>query len=332
MSMEKMRVELLSDWFTSAKSIPSHWDRFWFAPASTAWIARVRVAVAIVAAIQFLVDGFWVPSWLAGDGWFDLETGRYFIGEGISETGSAYRWSLLFPFPSPWFALMVVVLGGIASIATMLGIGSRISPLLAWACLITIHHRAPWLTTPAEMLLAAGLIYLVIDPGRLAWDWRPKRHDGRERVLANLAVRCIQVHGLVWLCFSIASMLQQQVWWNGSAVAMMSRQRGGFWGEGFGGVIEGTSWFGQGATVAILALQFVGLLMLPRASTAALGYLAMVILSGLLVVFDGDWMYALAILAITSAWLPLAGKAAARAGEADALAGKAAALAGKAAA
>jgi hypothetical protein len=45
----------------------------------------------------------------------------------------------------------------------------------------------------------------------------------------------------------------------------------------------------------------------------------MVILSGLLVVFDGDWMYALAILAMTSAWLPLAGKADALAGKADAL-------------
>ncbi|MFN7629074.1 MAG: hypothetical protein ACK5PZ_19785, partial [Pirellula sp.] len=238
------------------------------------------------------------------DGWFDLETGRYFIGDGLSETGSVYRWSLLFPFPSPWFAFFVVVVGGLASIATMLGIGGRLSPLLAWACLLTIHHRAPWLTTPAEMLLAAGLIYLVIDPGRLAWDWRPKRHDQQHRVSANLAVRCIQVHSLVWLCFSIASMLQQQVWWNGSAVAMMSRQRGGFWGGGYWGVIEGSSWFGQGATVAFLALQFVGLIALPKTSTAAIGYLAMVVLSGLIVVFDGDWMYALAILAMTSAWLP----------------------------
>lgn len=154
------------------------------------------------------------------------------------------------------------------------------------------------------MLLAAGLIYLVIDPGRLAWDWRPKRHDQHYRVSANLAVRCIQVHSLVWLCFSIASMLQQRVWWDGSAVAMMSRQRGGFWGGGYWGVIEGSSWFGQGATVAFLALQFAGLIALPKTSTAAIGYLAMVVLSGLIVVFDGDWMYALAILAMTSAWLP----------------------------
>lgn len=299
MSTKKLGVELLSDWFASAKNFPSQWDQFWFAPASTAWIARVRVAVAFVAVIQFLVDGFWVPSWLAGDGWFDLETGRYFIGEGISETGSAYRWSLLFPFPSSWFALLVVVVGGLASLATMLGVGARLSPLIAWACLLTIHHRAPWLTTPAEMLLAAGLIYLVIDPGRTAWDWRPTRHDQRIRVSANLSVRCIQVHGLVWLCFSIASMLQQQVWWNGTAVSMMSRQRGGYWG-----IIEGASWLGQGATVAILALQCIGLLTLPRTSSAALGYLAMVVLSGLIVVFNGDWMYALAILAMTSAWLP----------------------------
>jgi len=309
MSMGKMRVELLSDWFASAQNIPASWDRFWFEPVSTAWIARVRVAVALVAAIQFFVDSFWVPSWLAGDGWFDLETGRYFIGEGISETGSAYRWSLLFPFPSPTFALLVVAVGWIASIATLLGIGSRLSPLVAWGCLLTIHHRAPWLTTPAEMLIAAGLIYLVIDPGRLAWDWRPKRHDGQQRVSANLAVRCIQFHGLIWLCFSIGSMLQQQVWWNGSAVSILSRHGGGNWGGGYWGVIEGTSWFGQSATVAILASQFVGLVMLPRASTAALGFLAMVILSGLIVVFHGDWMYALAILAMTSAWLPRSGLA-----------------------
>ncbi|MBM3964839.1 MAG: hypothetical protein FJ308_07185 [Planctomycetes bacterium] len=299
MSMEKLRVELLNDWFASAKNFSSQWDQFWFASASTAWIARVRVAVAFVSVMQFLVDGFWVPSWLAGDGWFDLETGRYFIGEGISETGSAYRWSLLFPFSSSWFALLVVVVGGLASLATMLGVGAKLSPLIAWACLLTIHHRAPWLTTPAEMLLAAGLIYLVIDPGRIAWDWRPTRHDRQIRVSANLAVRCIQVHSLVWLCFSIASMLQQQVWWNGTAVTMMSRQRGGYWG-----IIEGTSWLGQGATVSILALQFLGLMTLPRASSVALGYLAMVVLAGLIVVFNGDWMYALAILALTSAWVP----------------------------
>jgi hypothetical protein len=290
---------MVRDLVLSARKFPLAWDHFWFSPLSTRVVARVRIAIGVAAAFHFFMFLFWVPQWLSGDGWFNLETGRYLIGEGIPGTGSQYRWSLLFRATHPGAALAVCVVGLLTSIATATGIGSRIAPLMAWVCLITIHHRAPWLSMPGELLLAAGLLYLVIDTGRTAWSILPKRDDVAQRVSANLAWRCIQIHFLLWMMFSITSMLQYGIWWNGTAVAVLSEQFNGWMG-----VIPTASRWGQAIAHAMIIFQVVALLTLGRASTVSVGLVATWMFAVCVAIFAGDWLYALTILAMSVSFVP----------------------------
>jgi len=240
---------MIRELLASILSLPAAWDRFWFTPRGTGSIARVRIAIGVLAAIQFLSFLTWVPQWLSGDGWYNLETGLYMIGDGIPDMGSQYRWSFLYRAVQPGAAMTVCILGLLASIATTCGMGSRWAPLLAWGCMLTIHQRAPWLSLPGEFLIAAGLLYCGIDTGRTAWSIKPGWEDGACRVSANVALRCIQVHFLMWLLFSITSMLQYAVWWNGTAVPLLTEQIANWFGP-----LDRTGGFGQFLTHAMVGL------------------------------------------------------------------------------
>jgi hypothetical protein len=290
---------MFQSFLNSLLLVPAAWDRFWFSAISTRAVSTWRVAVAIVALLHFLSFLTWVPQWLAGDGWFDLETGRYLIGEGLPDTGSQYRWSPLFALTQPAAGYAVCIVGLLASVSLVLGIGSRITPAMCWLCLLTIHHRAPWLSTPGEILLAAGLFYLILDPGRTAWSIKPGFDDGSQRVSAQVALRCGQIHLLMWLLFSLLSMLQHPVWWNGSAVALMSEQV-----DGWLGAIPRTSYFGQALTLIILGLQIATLFLLTRQSTLSLGLLCLACFAFIVAIFAGDGMYAMTLLAMGVAFLP----------------------------
>lgn len=290
---------MVRSFMRSMQRLPIAWDAFWFTPEAASTIGTTRVAIACIAILQFMTYLFWVPEWLSGNGWFDLETGRFFIGEGLPDTGSQYRWSLLFRWTSPWVATGVCIVGLLASIATALGWCSRLAPLLAWACFMTIHHRAPWLTMPAEMLLASGMIYLVIDPGRLEWSFVPRLHDPDCRVSVRIARRCIQVHLVLWLLFCTASMLQQSVWWNGSAISILAEQGHSVWNA-----IDRSGWFGQSVTLAMIAMPIVAVFCWTRTSTKPLGFLAILSFALGVALFAGDGCYALALLAMSTSLIP----------------------------
>lgn len=277
---------------------PKAFDRFWFRAAPTRRASVFRVAVCATAAIHFLSFLTWVPLWLCGDGWFDLETGRYLIGVGLADTGSQYRWSPLFVATQPAAGYVVCIFGLLASIAAVLGLGARLAPLVAWLCLLTIHHRAPWLSMPGEILLTAGLFYLLIDTGRTAWTLRPGFDDSTQRISANLAVRCGQTHLLMWLIFSAISMFQYNVWWNGSAISVLSQQVIGWLGE-----VPVESHFGQFCTTAIPSLLIAGAFFLPQRGTLFLGRLCLATFAISVVLLTGDWLYGLTLIAMSTVFI-----------------------------
>ncbi|MFN7733729.1 MAG: hypothetical protein ACK5OB_17665 [Pirellula sp.] len=277
------------------------WNRFWFEPRQGWHLGTTRIAIGCVALLQFASYWFWAPQWLSAQGWFDLETGRYFIGEGLPDMGSEYRWSWLYRWSSPAAVYAACGLGTLASAATLLGIGSRVAPALAWIAMMTLHHRAPWLATPSELLLAAGLFYLIVDTGRTQFSIRPARSDASSspRTSVTLATRCIQVHFVLWLTLCIASMLQHDVWWNGTAVALLSER-----GQNWIGAIPRSSWFGQCMTLAMLALPVLALVCWSRPASQAVGFAAIVAYAIAVAVFAGDLLYALALLALATSLLP----------------------------
>jgi hypothetical protein len=191
------------------------WMDFWFLPRDPHSLSTVRVGAGLVAILHFVALLMEGQDWLGPMGWLDVDSSRYLIGDDVDGTGSRYRWSLLYRYPEcvNW----VVGLGIFASAAAVAGIGSRIAPLTVWFCLCTFHHRAPLVTLVYEPLLVATMAYLTIDTGRTAWTLRPGFTSGKERVSVNIAVQLLFCHLLIWIAFSLSSMLANPVWWNGEA-------------------------------------------------------------------------------------------------------------------
>jgi hypothetical protein len=284
----------------SLKHLPETWNDFWFAPVALAAINRVRQLFAIAIALQFLSYLFWVPEWLSGDGWLGSQAGLYLIGQGMPDTGSQYRWSILYWLTSPLAGQVVCLMGLLASVLMFLGIGHRLAPVLAWGCMMMVHHRAPWLTMPSEILMSAGLLYLSIEPGQSTWFRKPADESAdRPRVLANIALRCLQIHWILWVGLSFASMLQQPVWWNGEAIGVLSQQ-----GAGWLGKISRDDTIGQLIGLFLLFLHAATLVCLCNRKMKSLGIVFTILLGLSYILLTGDMLLGLIAGAYALTFVP----------------------------
>lgn len=282
------------------KQLPETWNEFWFSPVTLGTMDRVRQLFGLTIAFQFVSYLFWVPQWLSGDGWLGSQAGRYLIGQGMPDTGSQYRWSILYWLTSPMAGQAVCVIGFLASVLMFLGIGHRSAPILAWACMMMVHHRAPWLTMPSELLMSAALFYLAIEPGAsLLLKRSHKESADRCSVLANIALRCLQIHWVLWVGLSLASMLQQPVWWNGEALGLLSEQ-----GSGWFGKVSRSSELGQCIGLAFLMLHPLSLVCLCNRRFRSLGVIFTILLGMGYILLTGDLLLGLIAGAYALAFVP----------------------------
>jgi hypothetical protein len=282
------------------KQLPETWNEFWFSPVTLGTMDRVRQLFGLTIAFQFVFYLFWVPQWLSGDGWLGSQAGRYLIGQGMPDTGSQYRWSILYWLTSPLAGQAVCVIGFLASVLMFLGIGHRGAPILAWVCMMMVHHRAPWLTMPSEVLMSAGLFYLALEPGAsLLLNRSNKESADRYSVLANIGLRCLQIHWLLWVGLSLASMLQQPVWWNGEAIGLLSEQ-----GSGWFGKVSRSSELGQFMGLAFLMLHALSLVCLCNRRFRSLGVLFTILLGMGYILLTGDLLLGLIAGAYALAFVP----------------------------
>jgi hypothetical protein len=263
-------------------------------------MAWVRQLFALSIAFQFVSYLLWVPQWLSGDGWLGSQAGRYLIGQGMPDTGSQYRWSILYFLTSPLAGQAVCVIGFLASVLMFLGLGHRIAPILAWACMTMVHHRAPWLTMPSEILMSAGLFYLAIEPGGSLLP-KPSLKGSADRysVLANIALRCLQIHWILWVGLSLASMLQQPVWWTGEAIGLLSEQ-----GSGWLGKITRDAGLGQFISLVFLMLHALSLVCLCNQRLRSLGVVFTILLGMGYIFLTGDLLLGLIAGAYAMAFVP----------------------------
>jgi hypothetical protein len=166
--------------------------------------------------------------------------------------------------------------------------------------MMMVHHRAPWLTMPSELLMSAALFYLAIEPGAsLLLKRSHKESADRCSVLANIALRCLQIHWVLWVGLSLASMLQQPVWWNGEALGLLSEQ-----GSGWFGKVSRSSELGQCIGLAFLMLHPLSLLCLCNRRFRSLGVLFTILLGMGYILLTGDLLLGLVAGAYALAFVP----------------------------
>jgi hypothetical protein len=305
MGMHRSEMPWTLDFY---RGLVQGWNAYWFTPRSSKINGWVRIALGMVMTVQFVLHFGWVPNWLTSDGWLDRSVGLYLIGDGMEGTGSDYRWSLLYGWGNAAVAWAICLVGLLSSLGMVVGIGGRWIVLCVWGCVMMIHQRAPWLTLPAETLQSAALLYLAIAPGvgmRLGTKGvKAANHENEQgkSVLANVGLRCLQVHWILWLFLSTANMLQQEAWWTGQAVGVLSEQ-----GAGLLGLVPRESQWGQVYSLGILGSQLATALFLVNPGTWRFAVLSTILLGTLLVLVAGQWILAAMGLVFLVAFLGNAG-------------------------
>ena len=201
------------------------WNRFWFAPSQPLGLSLARAGVGLVLLLYWLS---FLPNpllWFGSEGLLPLKSWGIGTGANIQEV---YRLSLFLLGESPVYVWFLTIVGIASALAVMLGVGGRISVLIAWVMMLSAVHRLPMFTGLVEPLLTMALPYLVIgrSSDRFSLDaWLRSRQETpkvlKPSSLSTLSLRLLQLHLLFFYLVIVTSQMRLNTWWDGLAVWTM---------------------------------------------------------------------------------------------------------------
>lgn len=280
------------------------WDQFWFRERSHQDLAWIRLSLGIAASIYALT---WLPSlatWTSDDGLLSRGQVEFLIGRGVPETGSEGRVSLLFSFIPASLTSVYVMLTAVISVISALGIGGRVSLLIAWVMLLGVIHRVPMLQGAGDYLISGLFGYLLVCPWNSSCrvSSRVMVEDLRSSWLCNVAFRLLECHVFIWFAASLASSFGEPLWWNGSVPWWLSASGDRSW-------ISMQFWLEHLYIMNLTTYGLLGLqgwilvsMLLPRWRQS--GTLAMLLLAAMTLIVANEWIYSLAIVACSTILIP----------------------------
>lgn len=189
----------------------SAWDRFWYAPASTATLGVLRAAFGLVICA-------WTVA-LAPDAL------TFFSNEGIVPVNpsTGYRWGLLAWFGSYAAVVALVVILFVAAACLAAGYRTRVAAIVTFVCLISLTRRDPLVTNSGDAVLRNIVLFLALAPSGAAFSvdrWRSDRAGfWHSPSAAPWALRLVQVQISMVYFFTVWSKLRGERWRGGTAVA-----------------------------------------------------------------------------------------------------------------
>lgn len=200
------------------------WNRFWFTPDDPALLGLLRV---LVGAMVFYTHAVWTLDLekFFGSGALLPRTYRSLLGDGESSLGlPSLLWSHFDWLPGDAWLLPVHLLG-LAIIALFtIGLWTRWTGILTALLVISYVNRTTGAQYGLDQINSFLTLYLAIGPSGefLSVDSWLAQRQGRgvtaRSVLANIAIRLIQVHMCIVYLFAGLGKLQGDTWWNGQAI------------------------------------------------------------------------------------------------------------------
>lgn len=197
------------------------WNRFWFTPADPATLGLVRLLAGL---ILFYTHFVWTVDLLG----FLGPAGRIPVDVAQRLQRSELAWSHLYWLSSSASGLWVAhVLALIILLMFVLGLCTRVTSVLSALIAISYAHRATGALFGLDQVNGFLALYLAIGPAGAAYSldaWRARRRGAvaagaaAPQVMANVALRLIQVHLCVVYLFAGLGKLLGQSWWAGTAL------------------------------------------------------------------------------------------------------------------
>lgn len=196
-------------------TLAERWERFWFAPASTATLAVFRAAYGVVLLV-----------WTAAI----APTARSFFSRtGVlpSQRASGMRWGLLGWFGSDAAVYLVVALLGAAAICIAVGYRTRLASVVAFVGMLSLIRRNPFVFNSGDSLLRNISLFMVFAPSGAALSvdrWRRGRESfWLSAARAPWALRLVQVQISMVYVFTVWAKLRGERWLDGTAVGETMR-------------------------------------------------------------------------------------------------------------
>jgi hypothetical protein len=197
------------------------WNRFWFAPLSTATLALIRIAVGVLSLVWAISLSGDVLTFLASDG-IEPRQPPYSV-----VIGPWHTWGLLgFAGGKPVIVAVLVALI-IASVALTVGFFTRAAAVIVFVALLSLQRRNPFVFNSGDALLRDLSFYLMLAPAGLAFSvdrWRRARQsfwDAPARAVWPL--RLIQVQFTIVYLAAVWGKVRGVNWNDGTAVSYSLR-------------------------------------------------------------------------------------------------------------
>ena len=191
------------------------WNTFWFTPADPLPLAVVRICAGGLftwASLVWLLDAdafFGMAGWLPPEDVWRMND-------------QPWQWSWYFAAPS---AGGIRVLAGVtlgAAILLTIGLATPLAAVVSLAGFVSAANRAPLNVFGFDDVLGMLLIALAVGPSGAVLSVDSLLSRGMQRaapsVLANVALRLIQIHLCVIYFFSGCGKLLGASWWEGTAI------------------------------------------------------------------------------------------------------------------
>jgi HTTM domain len=194
-------------------SLAQAWNAFFHTPEPPATIAVFRILFGIVLTANALLLLREAPMWLSPKGVLSLEWHRTQFGNS--------RFSLLAYLP-PTDAAVRLLLGLHLAAATLLtaGVFTRMSALVAFVTLMSIHHRNPMITHSGDSLLRLMTFLLIFSPAgeALSVDRMMAADSGPPALASQWCLRLMQLQISILYFRAFAGKLRGETWRDGTAV------------------------------------------------------------------------------------------------------------------
>ena len=214
-----MMTRVLGQFADGLRSGVVGWNRFWFSPSSPRLLGLMRVFVGAMLVYTHVVWSLALRTFFADEGVLPTEYARLLYADGFG------LWTHFAWIQSSWAMWTVHFL----AIATMClfacGLWTRVTAILSFLFLVSYAHRATGALFGLDQISCFLTLYLAIGPSGAAFSidqWLDKKHTkfatAAPSVMANIALRLMQIHLCVVYLFAGLSKLQGGSWWNGEAI------------------------------------------------------------------------------------------------------------------
>lgn len=205
----------------TTNNISAAWNKFFFEPKPVEGMALFRIfwcLILLVNALLYIpnINDFYGPHAI-----LSFETVK---------TQFNYLHLNIFNMLPVSYEMVYAVIGIyiVALLSALVGYHTRISLIISYICLISLHHRNIWLLSSAEMIMRSMTIFLICSPcgnalsiDSLRGERNPKFKQ--EKYWAPWALRLIQIQTSVIYVWTVWHKIKGDAWFDGSAVYYATR-------------------------------------------------------------------------------------------------------------